>query len=58
MRWWFLQFLFLNVRKSKNSKSKLAPWKLLSKLKILLVTRFKDPIVAILTLKMHTGRRL
>jgi hypothetical protein len=31
MRWWFLQFLFVNLRKNKNSKSKLAPRKLLSK---------------------------
>jgi hypothetical protein len=39
------------MRKS-NAKYWLAP------LKLLPVTRFKDPKAAILTLKMHTGSRL
>jgi hypothetical protein len=44
--------------KKSNSKFKLAPLKLLTILKILPVTRFKDPKAAILTLKMLTGSRL
>jgi hypothetical protein len=41
-----------------NSKFLLAPFELIIILKILEVTRFKDPKAAILTLKMLTESRL
>jgi hypothetical protein len=58
VRWWFSQVLFPRWKKISNQSFSLFLWNYLLILKILSVTLFKDPKVAILTLKMHTGSRL
>jgi hypothetical protein len=50
--------IFCFLVDEKKIKVLAVPLKLLTNFKILPVTRFKDPKVAILALKMHTGSRL
>ncbi len=54
----FYHILFLSWWKNLNQSFSLLLWNYLLILKILSVTRFKDPKAAILTLKMHTVGRL
>ncbi len=54
----FYNFFFLLEWKNQTQSFSLHLWNYLINLKILLVTRFKDPKAAILTLKMLTGSRL
>ncbi len=58
MRWWFFTIFVSLLLKKPNSKFCLLLWNYWLILKILPVTRFKDPKMAIWTLKMRTGIRL
>jgi hypothetical protein len=54
----FLQFFVSKLMKNQNQSFSLLLRNYLLILKILSVTRFKDPKAAILTLKMRIGSRL
>ncbi len=58
MCWWFCIFLLLSWHKNQTQSFSWLLWNDLLILKILPVTRFKDPKAAILILKMLTGSRL